>query len=131
MYQFICRYREHSVSLPIMRESGLVNEKIMIRNGIIKTEDEKVANALRENKWFGIDWFEDKKNREVVNEFNRPEDQNLNDYLGSMTNAELRNIAKDKKISKYPELLKMKKIDLISRMIEKRHLLGEYDIGGD
>ena len=131
MYQFICRYREHSISLPILRKSGLVNEKIIVRNGIIKTEDEKVANALRENKWFGIDWFEDKKNREVLNEFNRPEDQNLNDYLGSMTNAELRNIAKDKKISKYPELLKMKKIDLISRMIEKRHLLGEYDIGGD
>ena len=131
MYQFICRYREHSISLPILRESGIVNEKIMIRNGIIKTEDEKVANALRENKWFGIDWFEDKKKREVVNEFRKPEEQTLNDYLGSLGYHELKRIAKDKKISKYPELKTMKQADLISRMIEKRHLLGEYDIGGN
>ena len=131
-YSFIGRYPEFSVAVLVDDGNGkLVNEKVLFRNAVYQTNDSRIGEGLLNHKFNGIDWFENKKKREVVNEFKKADEQNIHDYLSSLPLSQLRNIANEKKISKYPDLMKIKKVDLISRMIEKRHLLGEFDIGGD
>lgn len=135
MYTFVNRYAHHPVRLTIPVGDGdkTILEKVVFQNAVFQTEDEAIANALRNHPHFGMDWNERSEIKEKANKYKHADDKSLFDQLNSLTIFQLRNIAFEKKIGVYsnvPEgqksLRVMKKNELIDRMIEKKHLLGEY-----
>ncbi len=136
MHTFINRYTEHPVRLSYMGDNDQrIRERIVFRNAIYQTENEKIANALRTHPHFGIDWFEKKDIKEKANRFRYAEDKELYNQLNSLTYSQLKNIAFEKKLAFYkPEndskpLGSMKKEEVIDLLMEKKHNLGEHFMG--
>jgi len=102
--------------------------RLQFTNTIFSTDDEEVADAIREHSHFGQRFFEDHKDRTIENQFPTPEKQDLGKALSGMSINLLRSISKEQKLmdGDWKKISGTPKEDLVVYMVAHKNKLGHY-----
>jgi hypothetical protein len=102
--------------------------RLQFTNTVFSTDDEQVADAIRNHPHFQSRFFEDHKDRTIENQFPTPEKQDLGKALGNMSINILRSICKEQKLmdGDWKKISGTPKEDLVVYMVGHKDKLGHY-----